>query len=152
MATPTFAATGPSRIKGICSVFDLPEEDNQPERPFISFTTTEVHPTAEIAAEQSHKEETWPFSSLSASRLWPFEECAKPGITFGVQEKSDFYMNEGTDGEGRSLYGVAPVEPAPAEIECKPHESGNVFSVLVDSGASGHCFDDTIIPDLKHRL
>ena len=61
-------------------------------------------------------------------------------------------MNEGTDGEGRSLYGVAPVEPTPSEIERKPHESGNVFTVLVDSGASGHYFDDTIIPDLKHRL
>ena len=35
------AATRPSRIKGICSAFDLPEEeDDQPERPFISFTAT----------------------------------------------------------------------------------------------------------------
>ena len=27
------AATGPLRIKGICSAYDLPEEDDQPERP-----------------------------------------------------------------------------------------------------------------------
>ena len=44
------AATGPSRIKGICSAFDLPEEDNQPGRSYTSFTATEVHPTAAIAA------------------------------------------------------------------------------------------------------
>ena len=66
-------------------------------------------------------------------------------------------MNGRTDGEGGSLYGMAPLEPEPlepepAEIERKPHESGNVVTVLVGSGASGHYFDDTIIPDLKHRL
>ena len=34
---------------------------------------------------------------------------------------------------------MAPVEPEPAEIERKPHESGkNVATVTVDSGASGH--------------
>ena len=32
------------------------------------------------------------------------------------------------------------------------HESGNVVTVLVDSGATGHYFDETIIPDLKHRF
>ena len=92
--------------------------------------------------------------SLSASRPWPFEERAKPAISFGVQERSNFsYMNGGTDGEGGSFYGMAPVEPELAEIERKPLESGNnVATVLVDSGASSHYFDDTIIPDLEHRL
>ena len=42
--------------------------------------------------------------------------------------------------------------PEPAEIERKPHESGNVVTVLVDSGASGHHFDDIIIPDLERRI
>ena len=113
----------------------------------------EIQPTAALAAEQSHNEETWPFSSLPSSRPWPFEERAKPAISFEVQEKSDFsYMNGETDGEGGSLYGMAPMKSEPAEIERKPHESGNVVTVGVDSGASGHYFDDTIIPDLKHRL
>ena len=58
------AATGPSRVKGICSTYDLPEEDDQPERSYVSFTATEVHPTAAVAAEQSHKSETRPFGSL----------------------------------------------------------------------------------------
>ena len=61
-------------------------------------------------------------------------------------------MNGGTDGEGGSLYGMASMEAEPAEIEPKPHESGNVVTALVDSGASGHYFDDIMIPDLKHRL
>ena len=63
-----FAATVPSRIEGICSDYDLPEEDDHPERPYIFFTATEVHPTAAVALVQSHSEETWPLSSLSASR------------------------------------------------------------------------------------
>ena len=38
----------------------------------------------------------------------------------------------------------------PAKIERLPHESGDVVTVLVDSGASGHYFDDTIIPYRNH--
>ena len=145
-------APGPSRIKGNCSPHDLPEQDDQPERPYISFTATEVYPTAAIAAEQNHSEETWSSSSLSASRPWLFEERAKPAIFFGIQERSDFsYMNGETDSGGGSLYGMAPMEPEQAENEHKPHESGHV-AILVDSGASGHYFGDTIIPDLNHRL
>ena len=30
------------RIKGVCSAYDLPEEDDEPKRPYISFTATEV--------------------------------------------------------------------------------------------------------------
>ena len=61
-------------------------------------------------------------------------------------------MNAGTDGKDESFYGMTPVEADPAKIDRVPHESGNVVTVLVDSGVSGHSFDDTIIPDLKHRL
>ena len=60
-------------------------------------------------------------------------------------------MNRGTDGEGGSLNGMTPMEPEPSEIERKPHESGNVVAILVDTGASCYCFDDIIISDLKHR-
>ena len=52
------AATGPSRVRGICSAYDLPEEDDQPEHPHTSFTVTEVHPTAAPAAQQSRKAKT----------------------------------------------------------------------------------------------
>ena len=74
------AATGPLRIKEICSAYDIPEEDDQPEHPYISFTVSEIYPTTAIAAEQSHKEETSPFGSLPASRPWSFAERAKPAI------------------------------------------------------------------------
>ena len=46
-------------------------------------------------------------------------------------------MNGGTDDEGELPYGMATVEPEPAEIEHKPHESGHVVTVLVYSGAAG---------------
>ena len=144
------AAAGPSRAKGTCSAYDLAEEEGQPERPYMSFIATEVHPTAATAPEQNHKAATWSFGSLSASRPWPFEERAKPAISFGGQEKPDFYMYGGTDGEGEPPYGMAPMESEPARIE--RNESGNVVTVLVDNGASGHYFDDLIILELKHRL
>ena len=47
---------------------------------------------------------------------------------------------------------MAPRESEPAEIERKPRESDNLVAVQVDSGASGHYFDDLIILELKHRL
>ena len=113
----------------------------------------EVHPTVENAAEQSHSEETWPFSSLSASRPRPFEEHAKPAISFEVQEKSDFsYMNGGTDREGGTLCSMTLVDPELAENERKSHEIDNVITVLVDRGASGNYLDDISILDLNHRF
>ena len=57
-------------------------------------SVTKEHPTAAIAAGQSHNEETWPFRSLSASCPCPFEECAKPAISFGVQEKPQILLHE----------------------------------------------------------
>ena len=61
-------------------------------------------------------------------------------------------MHGRTDGEGEPLYVMAPTESEPAEVERKSHESGNVFTFLVDSWASGHYVDDLNIPELKHRL
>ena len=147
------AAAGPSRAKGTCSAYDLAEEEGQPERPYMSFIATEVHPTAATAPEQNHKAATWSFGSLSASRPWPFEERAKPAISLGGQEKPDFsYMYGTTDGEGEQLYDTALMASRPAEIERKPYVNGNVDAVLVDRGASGHYFDDLVIPELKHRI
>ena len=79
IATPTAAPGGANRLTAtLCSAFDLPEEGDQPECPFISFTATEVHPMAATAAEQSHNDETWPFSSLSVSRLWLLRNAPSP--------------------------------------------------------------------------
>ena len=36
------AAALSQRIRGVCSAYDLPEEDDDPERPYTSFTVAEV--------------------------------------------------------------------------------------------------------------
>ena len=112
------AATGPPHVKGFCSAYDLPGEEDQPERTYISFTPTEVHPAVVIAAGQSYKAETWPFGSLSASRPRLFEERAKAAIPFEGQQKPDLsYMYGETDCEGDPLYEMALMESEPAETE-----------------------------------
>ena len=40
------------RLKETCIAFDVPEEHDQPERPYISFKMTEVHPTTATAEER----------------------------------------------------------------------------------------------------
>ena len=61
-------------------------------------------------------------------------------------------MCRGIDGWGESLYSVALMTSGPGEIERKPRVNGNVVTILVDSGASCHYFDDLIILELKHCL
>ena len=80
------AAAGPSRVTRIWSAHDFPEVEDQPERPYIYFTATMVHPAAAALAEQCHKAATWPFGSLPVSRSWQFEECVKLAISLRGQE------------------------------------------------------------------
>lgn len=61
-------------------------------------------------------------------------------------------MYGATNDESERLYGAALVASGPVEIERKPHANGNVVNVLVDSGISGHYFDDLLLPEPKHRL
>ena len=114
------AATGSLRIKGICSAFNLPEGDDQPECSLISYNSDGGTSHRGNTAEQSHNEETWSFSSLSASRPWPFLGTRQACYLFWSSGKVELsYMNGGTDGEGGSFYDITPVEPEPAEIKCK---------------------------------
>ena len=57
-----------------------------------------------------------------------------------------------TDGEGQLLYDTALMASGPAAFKHKPSSGDDTVTVLVDSRASGHYFDDLIIPSLKHRL
>ena len=57
-----------------------------------------------------------------------------------------------TDGEGQLLYDTALMVLGPAAFKHKPSSGDDTVTVLVDSRASGHYFDDLIIPSLKHRL
>lgn len=61
-------------------------------------------------------------------------------------------MYGGMDGADESLYGAALMASVPAKRDFKPHVNSSVDTVLVDSGALGHYFVDTLIPELKHRL
>lgn len=60
-------------------------------------------------------------------------------------------MYAATDGEGEPLQGVTLMASVPDEIERKRHADDNDVTALLDSGASGHSFDDLGIPGLKHR-
>ena len=80
-------------------------------------------------------------------------EREKPNISLGAQDESDLsYMYEGADSEGEPLYGTALLALGPAAFKHKPSVGDDSITVLVDSGASSHYFDDLVIPNLKHRL
>ena len=79
-------------------------------------------------------------------------EREKPAILLGGQDEPDLFYVWGTDGEGEPLYGTALMASGPAAFKHKPSAGDDSVTVLVDSGVSGHYFDDLIIPSLKHRL
>ena len=47
---------------------------------------------------------------------------------------------------------MALMASGPAALKHEPSAGDDSVTVLVDSGASGHYFDDPIIPSLRHRL
>ena len=135
------AAARTQRIKGVCSAYDLTEEDDEPERPHISFMATEIQNKTEPATAPRQKNGTWPFGPLTAARPWPLVEREKPSILLGGKDEPDLsYMYGGPDGT------------EPAAFKHKPSAGDDSGTVLVDSRASGHYFDDLITPSLKHRL
>ena len=95
------AAARSQRVKGVCSAYDLAEEDDEPERPYISFTATEVQSKTDPATAPRQKNDTWPFGPLTVTRPWPFVEREKPAISLGGQDEPDLsYMYGGTNGKG----------------------------------------------------
>ena len=140
-------------VKGVCSAYDLPEEDDESERPYITFTATEVQSKTESATAPRQKNGIRLFSPLTAPRPWLFVERKKLAIPLGEQDESDlFYMYGGTDDEGEPLYGTALMASGPAAFKHKLSTGDDSVTVLVDSGASGYYFDDLITPSLKHCL
>ena len=143
------AAARTQCVKGVCSAYDLTEEDDEPERPYIFFTATEVQSKTKPATAPRQKNGTWPFGPLTVARPWAFVEREKPAISLGGQDEPDFsYMYGGADGEVEPLYGTALMVSGPAAFKHKPSAGDNSVTVLVDSGASDHYFDDLIIPNL----
>ena len=145
------AAGRTQRVKGVCSAYDLPEEDDEPEHPYVSFTATDVHSKTKLATAPRQKNGIWPFGPLTAARPRPFVERDKSAISLGGQDEPDLFYG-GTDSEGESLYGMALMASEPAIFKHNPSAGDDSVTVLVDSGASGHYLDDLIIPSLKHHL
>ena len=83
------AAALTQRVKGVYSAYDLTEEDDEPKRPYSSFTATEVQSKTEPATASRQKNGSWPFGTLTAARPWPFVEREKPAISLGGQDEPD---------------------------------------------------------------
>ena len=89
-----------------------------------------------------------------STHSWPFTPRAAPAISFGVPE-ADKKLNL------CYMFGMVneeePVEKAlmassSADITSQDSVNSNLVTIMVDSRASGHYFDDAIIYGLKHRL
>ena len=83
------AAARTQWVKGVSSAYDLPEEDDEPERPYISFTATEVQSTAEPATAPRQKNGTWPCDPLTAARVLLFVGREMSAISHGGQNEPD---------------------------------------------------------------
>ena len=109
---------------------------------------TEVQSKTEPATAPRQRNGTWPFGLLITARPWLFVEREKPAISLGGQDEPYLsYMYGGTNSEGEPLYRTARMVLRPAAFKHKSSAGDDSsVTVLVDSGASGHYFDDLIIP------
>ena len=138
-------------MQGIYSACDIPDPKEDLERPFISFSATEVTSSAATTTSKQEKG-TWPFGPSPATCPWPFGERENPVIDYGRQSKHDSTYKFDTDGEGGALYGTT-LMPSPAPVAYNnASDCSNLVHVLVDSPASDHYFDDLLIPELNRRL
>ena len=139
-----FAQVRPPSVPGICSSWDLPVRDDSDEKPCISFMAREVQPAAKPAKARVEGKGARPSDPVSTSatggwrtRPWSFTPHAEQMISCkGSVAEETFGMANDEE----------PVEKA---LGTSP---SNLATLMVDSGASGHYFDDAIIRDLKHRL
>ena len=83
---------------------------------------------------------------------WPFASYAEPAISFGepvAEENLNICYTLGMVNEPES---VEKALMASSSVAVTFEGSVNLATLMVDSGALGHYFDDAIIRDLKHRL
>ena len=150
-----FAQVRPPSVPGICSSWDLSVREYSDEKPCISFMAREVQPAAKPAKARVEEKGARPSDSVSTAatggrrtRPWTFTPRAEPIISFGgpVAEET-FWMANDEEPVEKAL-GASP------SVAVTPEDSvnSNLATLMVDSGASGHYFDDAIIRDLKHRL
>ena len=85
---------------------------------------------------------------------WPFIPRSEPAISSGgpvAEEKSNLYYTFGMANEDEPVK-TALMASTSAAIISEDSVNSNLVPLMVESGASGHYFDDAIILDLKHRL
>ena len=140
-----------SASKGSAALMTCPRRMTSQNAP-TSFTETEVQSKTEPATAPRQNNGTWPFGPLTAAHPWPFVERKKPAISLGEQDEPDLSMYGGSDGQGESLYGTGLMASGPAAFKHKPSAGDDSVTVLVDSGTSGHYFDDLTIPSLNHSV
>ena len=144
------AAAQHTCMQRICSAPDIPYPKKDSERPFISFSATEVTSSAAITTSKQDKC-TWPFGPSPATCPWPFAERETPVIDFGRQSKHDPTYMFDTDGEG-PLYDTALMSLPATVAYNNASDCSNLVHVLVDSGAPDHYFDDFLIPMFNRHL
>ena len=138
-------------MQEICNAHGIPDPKEDSERPFISFSATEVASSAATATSKQDKG-TWPFGPSPTTCPWPFADREKPVIDFGRQSKHDPTYMFDTDGEGGPLYGTASMSSPATVAYNTASDCSNPVHILVDSGASDHYFDVFLIPELNRRL
>ena len=90
------AAARTQHVKEVCSAYDLPEEDDESKRPYITFTATEVQIKIEPATAPRKRNGTSLSGPLTAARPWLFVERKKLAIPLGGQDEPDLsYMHGG---------------------------------------------------------
>ena len=130
--------------------------DNSNEKPCISFSAREVQPEIKPAEARVQKEKgVRPFcpalkaaAKVWRTRPWPFTPRGEPAISFRgpvAEETSNPCYTFGMANE------EGPVEKALIASYSTAINS-NLVTFMVNSGASGHYFDDAMIRAIKHRL
>ena len=150
-----FAQVHPPSVRGICSSWDLPVRDDSDEKPCILFMAREAQPAAKHAKARVEEKGARPSDPVSTAatggrrtRPWSFTPRAEPIISLGgpVAEKTFGMAND--EEPVRKALGASPSVAVTSEDSV----NSNLATLMVDSGASGHYFDDAIIRDRKRRL
>ena len=136
--------------------------DGTEGKPCISFSAREVQPKTKPAEARVEEEKgPRPFSPAPTAamegwrtRPWSFTLRAEPASFFlgpVAEKKSNLYYTFGMGNDEKPIEKALRASSS-AAITSEDSVNSNLVTSMVDSGASGHYFDDAIIRDLKHRL
>ena len=136
--------------------------DDSDEKPCISFSAREVQPATKPTKTQVEEDKgPQPFGPVptAATEGWkthprPLIPRAEPDISFGgpaAEEKSNICYTFGMANEEEPVEKPLMTSSSVA-VTSEASVNSNLTTLMVDSGASGHHFNDTVVHDLKHRL